>query len=137
MTLTTFNARKMYNTAAYIEQNFDPEHHKFVIKVGCERSNGQAEQEHLIALGQADKQVAVANKAKISATKGRNGIRQKKLEAKLAQFVPILDISKLAEKNPATNDLLKLQLEWHRLADSSIPPKGQVGLATIPIYGYD
>ena len=26
----------------------------------------------------------------------------------------------------STNDLLRLQLEWHRLTDSSIPPKGQV-----------
>ena len=126
MTLATFNARKMYkqnNTDAYIEKNFGPEHHKFVIKIGCERSNGQAEQKHLIALGQADKQVAVANKAKKTATKARNDSRQKNLEAKL---VPILDVSKLAEKNPAINDLLKLQLEWHRLTDSSIPPKGQV-----------
>ena len=67
MTLATFNTRKMYkqnNTDAYIEKNFGPEHHKFVIKIGRERSNGQAEQKHLIALGQADKQVAVANKAK-------------------------------------------------------------------------
>src|ERR1700683_5412227 len=60
---------------------------------------------------------------KKTATKARNDSRQKNLEAKL---VPILDVSKLAEKNPAINDLLKLQLEWHRLTDSSIPPKGQV-----------
>lgn len=130
MTLATFNARKMYkqnNTNAYMEKNFDPAHHKFIIKVGRERSNnGQAEQEHLIALGQADKQVAVANKAKKAATKTRKDSRQKDLEAKLAKLVPILDISKLEEKNPATNDLLKLQLEWHRLTDSSIPPKGHV-----------
>src|ERR1700677_2604558 len=26
----------------------------------------------------------------------------------------------------STNDLLRLQLEWHRLTDSSIPPKGQI-----------
>ena len=58
-----------------------------------------------------------------TATKARNDSRQKNLEAK---FVPILDVSKLVEKNPAINDLLKLQLEWHRLTDSSIPPKGQV-----------
>jgi hypothetical protein len=45
------------------------------------------------------------------------------LEAKL---VPTLNILKLAERNPATNDILKLQLEWHRLTDSSILPKGQV-----------
>jgi len=129
MTLATFNARKMYkqnNTDAYIEKNFGPEHHKFVIKIGRDRSNGQAEQKRLIALGQADKQVAVANKAKKTATKARNDSRQKNLEAKLAKLVPILDVSKLAEKNPAINDLLKLQLEWHRLTDSSIPPKGQV-----------
>jgi hypothetical protein len=126
MTLVTFNARKMYkqnNTAAYIEKNFGPEDHKFVIKVGRKISNGQAEKEQLITLGQADKQVAVANKAKKTATKARNDFRKKNLEAKL---VPILDISKLAENNPATNDILKLQLEWHRLTDSSIPPKGQV-----------
>ena len=41
-------------------------------------------------------------------------------------MVPILDVSKLAENQPAINDLLKLQPEWHRLTDSSIPPKGQV-----------
>src|SRR6202167_959967 len=58
-----------------------------------------------------------------TATKARNDSRQKNLEAK---FVPILDVSKLVEKNTAINDLLKLQLEWHRLTDSSIPPKGQV-----------
>jgi hypothetical protein len=65
MTLATFNARKMYkqnNTAAYIEKNFGPEDHKFVIKVGHKRSNGQAKKEWFIALKQADKQVAVANK---------------------------------------------------------------------------
>ena len=44
----------------------------------------------------------------------------------MAKLVLILDISKLAENNPATHDILKLQLEWHRLTDSSIPPKGQV-----------
>ena len=60
---------------------------------------------------------------KKTATKAKNDSRQKNLKAKL---VPILDVSKLAEKNPAINDLLKLQLEWHRLTDSSIPPKGQV-----------
>ena len=53
----------------------------------------------------------MANKAKMKmATKARNDSRQKNLKAKL---VPILDVSKLAERNPAINDhdLLKLQLE--------------------------
>ena len=37
MTLAIFNARKMYkqnNTNAYMEKNFGPAHHKFIIKVG-------------------------------------------------------------------------------------------------------
>jgi hypothetical protein len=111
MTLVTFNARKMYkqnNTAAYIEKNFSLKDHKFVIKVGRKRSNDQAEKERLIALGQTDKQIAVANKAKKTATKARNDFRKKNLKAKLAKLVPILNISKLAENNPATNDILKL-----------------------------
>jgi hypothetical protein len=49
MTLVTFNARKMCkqnNTTAYIEKNFGPEDHKFVIEVGHKRNNGQVEKKN-------------------------------------------------------------------------------------------